>query len=171
MSEFFRAFGIDAKLLLAQVINFVILFFIYKKFLAKPIFAVFEKRRLAIEKTAHDAKLIEIKLQDIKSLQQKELAKVRQDVKRIIEEAKTRGETLAKKIVDEAEEKARILLEKTHEKILVEKQHIKDDLRGEFNELFFKALTTILAREFSEKDKIRILADIKKVMETSDLQS
>ncbi len=50
MEEILHNLGIDWKLLIAQVINFAILFFILRKFVYKPILGILQKRREDIEK-------------------------------------------------------------------------------------------------------------------------
>ena len=50
MSELFSKLGIDWKLLIAQIINFLVLLFVLYKFAYRPILSMLEKRTKKIEK-------------------------------------------------------------------------------------------------------------------------
>ncbi len=50
MQDILNSLGIDWKLLLAQAVNFAILFFILRQFVYKPILGVLKKRKEDIEK-------------------------------------------------------------------------------------------------------------------------
>lgn len=49
MSELIAHFGINGKLLIAQAINFLLLFFLLKRFAFRPLLAMLRKRREEIE--------------------------------------------------------------------------------------------------------------------------
>ena len=49
MEELIKNFGIDWKLLVAQVVNFAILFFLLKKFAYGPVLAILRKRAAGIK--------------------------------------------------------------------------------------------------------------------------
>lgn len=104
----------------AQIINFLILFFLFKKFLTKPIATIIEDRRNLIKKLENADKVYEEKLEDAR-LQAKDIINEWMDRKeKLILEAwvladKKRDEILAdakvqsEKLVHSAAEKAKIL--------------------------------------------------------------
>ncbi len=62
MESLFAAFGIDWKLLLAQAVNFGILFVALTYLLYKPVMKTLDERRRVVAKGVEDAKLAEEKL-------------------------------------------------------------------------------------------------------------
>ncbi|OGE83400.1 MAG: ATP synthase F0 subunit B [Candidatus Colwellbacteria bacterium RIFCSPLOWO2_01_FULL_48_10] len=64
MNEILDKFGVDWKLLLAQGINFFILFFILKKFVYGPIVSILRKRKTDIEKGIDFTRLAEENLKN-----------------------------------------------------------------------------------------------------------
>jgi len=88
MQELLNNFGVDWKLLLAQLINFAILFVVLRKFAYKPIVGMLRKRREDIEKGIRCTKEAE---ENLKSAGEKE--------RQIIEQAK--GQALG--IVNDSE--------------------------------------------------------------------
>lgn len=85
--EIVRNFGIDPLLLGAQVVNFLVVLFVLKKFLYKPILDLLQKRRNEIKQGIENT--IDA---------QKKLDKAIQEEKTILRNANARG----KKIIDNA---------------------------------------------------------------------
>ncbi len=75
MSELFSKLGVDWKLLIAQVVNFFILFWVLRRFAYKPILKTLERRRETVEKGMKDAKSVEERLASL----EKERGKVIDD--------------------------------------------------------------------------------------------
>lgn len=141
-----EALGIDFKLIIAQIFNFLVLFVVLKKFLYKPLLKVFAQRKTKIEEGLLNAEKIkkelaeiEIDKQKILSSAQKEAADLilqqrkfaQKEKEEIIEEAKTKaGEEIKKGLIlVEAEmEKARRELKK--EAILIAEGLVKKILTG-----------------------------------------
>src|SRR5687767_4684205 len=100
--ELVKEFGIEPVLLVAQVVNFLIILYILKRYLYKPILTVLEKRKEEIKigiKNAEDA--------------QKLLAKTQEEEKTILKNAQTQ----ANKIIEEAKEQAIVLSQETETRI------------------------------------------------------
>lgn len=161
LGEFLQGFGINLKLLFAQLVNFAILFFIFKKWLLKPIWEILEKRKNIIEDGIKKSQEIEQKLLKIEELKKKEMEKIRVEIERIIENSKKRGEALEKEILLDAEKKAEKILMEARAKIDLEKERLRDDLKKEFASLLILSLEKILKKEYSQVDKIRILREVK----------
>ena len=69
-----EALGLDVKLLLAQVVNFLLLWFILSRFLYKPILKMLDDRKKKIKDGLDTAAKIEKKLEDIQE-KEKEIIK------------------------------------------------------------------------------------------------
>jgi len=61
--DIFEQFGIDWRLLIVQIFNFVILLFILHKLLFKPVLSAIEKRRKSVEESAKSVARIEAQTQ------------------------------------------------------------------------------------------------------------
>lgn len=135
MEELIRNFGIDWKLLLAQVVNFAVLFFLLKKFAYKPVLAMLRKRteeikegfamRAKAEKTLGEIE--EIKTKTATQAQQEALALVKRAEEtagkhreEIMRDAAARGEIL----IAEAKQKAGKEVEKMEGAIAEEAEHL-----------------------------------------------
>jgi F-type H+-transporting ATPase subunit b len=164
MGDLIHNFGVDWKLLLAQVVNFAILFFLLKKFAYAPVLAMLRKRREEIkagiamkaeaEKTLGEVE--EIKSATSQRAQEEALALMKRTEEaaierkeEIISDANVRGEIL----VAEAKQKAEKEAEKIEEQVMREaevlvREGIKQVLRkmpaGERDEELIKGALAAL---------------------------
>src|SRR3990167_6957986 len=95
--------GIDIKLMLAQLINFVLFFIIIKKFVAKPFQSFLQTER---QKEAEKQKLLEDaqKQEEVLANKQKELEKkMKQEFDKTLAEAKVEANKIKKEIEQEKE--------------------------------------------------------------------
>lgn len=89
MVKIIGALGVDVKLLLANIVNFVILVYILKKFAYKPILQFIEERTAKIKKGVEDAELAKTNLADATTQREQVLLQARQEAQQIIEQAKS----------------------------------------------------------------------------------
>ena len=80
--------GIDLKLLIAQIVNFVILLVILTKLIYKPLLKLLDDRKKMIAKTVDDSKRIEDRLAAIEADRDKVLANASKEAMVIVERAK-----------------------------------------------------------------------------------
>lgn len=108
--EIFNQFGINPILLLAQIVNFIVLLFILKKFMFKPILKVLGERRQKIEESLKNAEEIEKRLAETDEKISVMMAKTSGDIQKMMDEAK-------KERADFLEE-TKILAGKLHDDII-----------------------------------------------------
>lgn len=102
--------GIDYRLLIAQILNFVLFLLIFKKFFAKPL-----TRYIAQQKTQGEEK--EKLMTELKNKEQS----MKEQEKEIIENAKTQASLILNDVQESAEELRKDLLQKAQS----EAEHIK----------------------------------------------
>lgn len=101
MESLLDAFGIDWKLLLAQLVNFGVLFVALTWFLYKPVMRTLDERKAKIAKGIEDAELASAKA-----------ASADEDAARVVKEASTEAEGIVASARDLAgSEKTRIVKE------------------------------------------------------------
>ena len=93
MSELLSKLGIDWKLLIAQIINFLVLLFVLWKFAYGPILAILDKRTKKIEQGLKDAEASRKKLADSEERQKEILKMARTEGKEIVEKAREQNIT------------------------------------------------------------------------------
>ncbi len=125
-------FGINPILLAAQVVNFLILLFILKKFLYGPILKVLDQRKQKIEQSLKNAEEIEKRLQESTERQAELILKSGEEGAKILRDASDQaiqiieeGRMEYKRLIDKAVEDIRKLHEAEKEAILSDaKEHL-----------------------------------------------
>lgn len=135
MDKILGEFGVQPILLAAQVVNFLLLLFILKKFLYKPVLKVLQTRKDKIAQSLKQAEEIEKRLAETNEQVAKILTKAELDrqeiikeanleVNQMIEDTKVRAESIAQKIVEQAQIQ-----------IGVEKEKMRWELQQEFSKV------------------------------------
>lgn len=120
MGELLNTFGVDWKLLLTQMLNFAILFYILKRFAYGPVLEMLQKRKEIIKKGLEDSAKAE-----------KSLLEAEQNADELKREAKIQ----ANEIVNEAQNEAWSFSTKTKNEALAEKSKIVESAQGEIEVL------------------------------------
>lgn len=106
MEELFATFGIDWKLLLAQVVNFGVLLGVLWYFLYRPVMAMVEKRRRIIEEGVQKSEEADARLSKAHEEEREIVSKASQEAERIVADARTRAEEKGSEVLQSANERA-----------------------------------------------------------------
>lgn len=162
MLELFAKLGIDWKLLIAQIINFLVLLFILYKFAYGPILAMLEKRQKKIEKGLKDADAAHKKLAESEEKEKEILKHARVEAKGIIEKAREIAEKEKSEIADEAKAQSKKILTAAKAEIEREKQKTLAEIKTEIGGLVIYAAEKLVGEKIDEgKDKELIEKAIK----------
>jgi F-type H+-transporting ATPase subunit b len=106
MDALLEAFGIDWKLLIAQAVNFGILFVALWLLLYKPVMKTLDERKALIAKGVDDAKRAEEKLQGADTEAAGIVSKADAEAAAVLAAARTTATTEGARLLKEAEERA-----------------------------------------------------------------
>lgn len=155
--NFLSDFGVNPILLVAQVVNFLILLFILKKFLYGPILKVLAVRRQKIEESLKNAEEIELRLQKTNEDVEKILANAMDEAQKIIKESKEvgmqfieAGKKTQEDIINKAFEQA-LEVRKT-EYVRLEKQ-----LKEHAGDLIALAFEKVTGKKITRDDQKKII--------------
>lgn len=127
--------GIDGKLLLAQVVNFLILLFILRKFAYRPMLEFLEKRTARIEQGIRDAEAAGVKLVEIGEAERRTLASARAEARDIIAAAEDGARKRDLERAAETEAKVQGLLEEARVKMEEERRKVLSEAKDEIASL------------------------------------
>lgn len=151
--EVFAKLGVDWKLLLAQAVNFGILFFVLKHYAYRPMLDFLEKRTLRIEQGLKDAEAAGQKLAEMEEKEKEVLIAARHEAKAIViaaEEAAQKRDALR---LAETEAKTKKFLEEAQVKIEEEKQRILAEAKQEIAVMVVAGVEQVL------KEKVDAVKD------------
>jgi F-type H+-transporting ATPase subunit b len=106
MEQILHVFGIDWKILIVQIVNFVLLLALLWYLLYRPLLALIEKRRTQIIETVANAERAEAAVKDADAKKAEIVTQATKDAESIVATARQSGKSKEASIVEEAENKA-----------------------------------------------------------------
>jgi len=152
MGEAFTKLGIDVTSLIAQGINFALLFLILWKFLYKPILKMLNSRTEKVETSLKQAEAINKEYEDIERQKEKLLDKAKSEAAKIVEEAKSEIKEMDKTATFEAETKAKLILQDAEIAAEKSKATIIESAREDISKLVESSLTSLLKNDTKKYD-------------------
>lgn len=121
--------------LVYNVINLIVLCFLLKHFLIKPVLGIMDKRQAMINEGLENARSAQEEADTLKIQYEEAVKNARQESGRIVEEAKSRAKREYDRIVAEADRQASENLKKSRENLEAEKDKAMADLKGRIAEV------------------------------------
>jgi len=155
--EIFKNFGFDPILLVAQIVNFLIILFLLKKFLYKPVLDMLKKRKDDIVKGVKDAEEGRLTLERALEEEKKILRKAQEQSKKIIDDASNQSILLANDIEQNSRKQAEKILQDAKIQIVQETKEAEKRLAQDVSRLSIDFLSTSLKEIFGEKEEKLII--------------
>lgn len=156
----------DPKIFLFSIVNFVILFFILKKFLFIPVYNILAERKDKIKKSLDEMERIKNERELLTAEKNDVIAKAGKESQEILKEA----EKMKKEILNNAREEVEKIIKESRASI--EKE--REDLKKEMDVLLIDLVTTAVDKAFlsaGKESKTNLVeAAILQSMEESDLK-
>lgn len=168
--EIITKLGIDLKLIIGQVVNFLILFFVLRKLVYKPVLNLLEKRKNMIEKSVEDAKKIEERLVEMEVEKEEVLADASLKAMAVIEKAKQEAEEERQKALANAKKEISGLAERYRAQLKAEKDQISSELKAEMASLIITSCEKVIRKEFGKEDQNRLEKAIKNEISSVKLE-
>lgn len=145
------ALGLDFKAFIIQLITFLLVFYVLKRFVFSRVVDLLEKRRKTIEEGV--SLTGELQLQKEKLEQEIAAAhkKAREDAEVVIASAQEHSAEIIKRGEESAEEKSEKILAEARQKIVDETLKAKRDLEKEMTELIISATEKVTREKLNTK--------------------
>ena len=162
MDSLIETFHIDWRLLIAQIVNFSIVFAVLYWFAFKPLARVMAERTSKIAKGLDDAKKVEEKL----ALTQEEFNKAMSEAKKqanlILEKAGLEADARKREMIMRAKEEIGQIINQEKQKMQTEKAATLKEIKKEAADLVIATVEKVLGEKMDEKkDKEMIKKMIK----------
>ena len=151
-----QTFGVNWQLFTFQLINFIVVIIVLKKFAFGPITAMLEQRSKRIAEGEEKLKRIETQLAESEENTAAALNKANADAKRLIEEAKDSAATLSEEKTQEAIAKAQGILDKAALAAKSERDQMVTELKQDFGRLVAATTANVTGKVLTEEDNKRI---------------
>ena len=146
--------GIDWKLLLAQVVNFVVVLLVLKHFAYQPMLKLLDERTAKIEKGLADAENAGKKLGEMEVREKAVLSEARSEAKRILAEADEAAQKRDAAKIAETEARVKKLLQESEAKMSADQKKMLEEAKQELAGTVLLAVEKILREKMdSAKEK------------------
>ena len=142
--------GIDWRLLIAQLINFIVLLLVLNHFLYQPILNILRDREDKVKKSLEDTKKIEEELLKIAKEREESLKNARLEAKDIIHTATSAASAQKEEILTVAKQEAESILAKAQKQNLATAQKIRTDIMSDLSDIVISITEQILAKKITK---------------------
>lgn len=149
--EILELFGVNWKLMLAQIVNFAIVFFVLWRFAIKPLLKTMESRNQEIASGLDNARKAEDRLLAVEKEAKAQLNEAKKEAMLILEKANLQAETNRKLTLDKAKSEVEVVVSKAKEQISQEKEKMFVEAKKEFSQMLVLALDKILSKNLSKE--------------------
>jgi len=162
MEAILDTFHVDVKILIAQVINFAIVFSVLYYFAIKPLLKIIKERGEKIEGSIKDAENIKKKIVQTEDDYKAEIVKARKEASQIIEEATKIAEGKKEEMVQKAKEEIGAVINKEKEGIRAEKEKTLKEIKKEVANLIVISLEKVLDEKITNEEDKKLIKRILK---------
>lgn len=154
-----ESIGVDAKILIAQVVNFFILFALLSWVLYKPILKILDERKKKIESSLKTAEETQKKSEELNRDIDEKLSVAKKEALEIINDAKSESEKIKTEMTASANKEVEFLMKKAEQRILEQKAELHKELRAETAQLVIETTQKILGKNIDEETKNKFISE------------
>lgn len=162
MQDLINNFGINGYLLIAQIINFLIILWILKRFAYKPILEMLEKRKKTIVEAQKNAEKTQKILEEAQQKEKELLKKAQNESKIILSDSKKQAEETINLAMEKAKIQAEKMLSDAHTQIEKDRQNIEKELALNVTRLASDMLKKSMENILDEKDEAKMIEQVLK---------
>ena len=157
MNGFEELLGVNLWTALFILLNTLLVFFVAKKFLFKPVMKIISERQQEIDdmyKKADDAKT---QAEAMQNEYRQKLTDAQQTGERIVKDAVSRGQSREEEIIRQAKQEADALRDKATAEIAQEKKKAINEAKNEISDLAMTIAGTVVGRSLTDADQSQLV--------------
>jgi len=158
METFVQKFGIDWKLMIAQLINFGVIFIVLRAFAYKPILKLLDERRKKIEDGLSFAEKAKHELANVEVMKSEELGKAQKKGMEIVKEAEFSATKVRDEIVAGGEIEKQKLVATGKALLAEQKNRMEKGVYEQAVSLVEAALSKVLDKKEFKSDERELIA-------------
>lgn len=136
--------------LVIQLINTIVLFWILRKILFKPVLSIIDARESAIKSDIATGEQAKSEGLALKAEYEQKLAAVKNEGQEIIKQATLRAEQKSDEIISSAKEEAISLKERANKDIAQEKQKVMNELKNNISSIAILAASKVIEKDIDQ---------------------
>jgi F-type H+-transporting ATPase subunit b len=154
-----KTFGWNPPFFIAQVVNFILVIFVLRKFAFGPVQAMLEQRRARIAEGEENLKRISQQLADSEKTASATITKANEEAVRLINEAMHGASALSEQSAQEALAQAQHIISKAEAAAKADRERLNLELKREFGRLVAATTSQVTGKVLTTEDQRRINED------------
>ena len=155
--EILEQFGIEWKLLIVQLINFAIFFFVFYKFILPKLKQFMDARSQRIKDALTEADQARVQSQQAEQDRQETLASALKEADQLVVEARTQADEQAERIIHEARAEAGRVIADGKAQLEADRTALRTELRAELGALTVATTRKVLEGMVTKADHDRMV--------------
>jgi F-type H+-transporting ATPase subunit b len=151
--DILKTFGIDIYLTIAQIVNFLIILFILKKYLYKPLFKMLKKRQDLAKEVVENAESSRKELDKARAEEKKIIKKAQEAAAQIVSDTKEQADEIIKQSEVNARQQTERMIEEARNQIAQETANAQQQLNRYVSKLSVDILRKSLQNVFGDKEQ------------------
>ena len=153
LTQIVQKFGVDWRILIAQIINFGIVALLLWKFAFKRVLVTVEERQNKIADGLQYAEEMKHQLAEAERHKAATLKEASQDAAKTLETARRQAKNLLEKETAQTALKIEKMTQKAKEALAAEREHMRTQVRQEVTRLVVKTTAIVLSKKLSDDEK------------------
>lgn len=155
--EILNNFGFEPVLFFAQIVNFLLLAAVFKKFLYKPILKVLHDREEKIRKGVREAEQAKKMLEEAKVETEDLLKAAANEARAMIENTKKEAILIKEQILEESRKSSQLIITQARNQAQLEMERVEKQLGTASLALSQKILKNIIVSLFTKEEQDKIM--------------
>jgi F-type H+-transporting ATPase subunit b len=155
-TEILSKFGVDWPHFIAQLILFLIVYFVLNRFAFGPLLKILDERRKRIEESQLNAEKIKKQLAEAEIRYQEVLRKANDDAQNLLEEMRRNNEAFSQREMEKAVKEAASIADRARHEIVSERVRMVDEVKREMVSLVVKTTAKVAGKVLSPEDQKRL---------------
>lgn len=164
IQEIFTQFGVTLPKFIAQLVLFLIVYFVLNRYAFAPILRILEERRKRIEEGQLNAEKIKKQLAEAELRYQEMLRKANDDAQLLIEESRKNNEAFSKREMDRAVMESSAIVDRARQEIASERTLMVDEVKKEMVSLVIKTTAQVAGKILTPEDQKRLTEEAQKCL-------
>lgn len=166
--EILHMFGFDWKLFIGQLVNFLVLVYIFKRFLYKPVLSILKEREDKVKKGLEDAEKTHALLEQTSRDKDEIMKKTRAEAQDIIESTRKMAEDIRQEMLQKSKSEAGKIVDQAQAQAVQEMEKMQKEVKKMSLDLSQKILLNTLQTLFTEEEQKKIMLRAVEKLQTGD---
>ncbi|HET7237405.1 MAG TPA: F0F1 ATP synthase subunit B [Terrimicrobiaceae bacterium] len=156
ITEIFSNFGVTWSKFIAQIILFLIVYWVLNKYAFGPVLKMLAERRRRIEEGQHNAEKIKKQLAEAELRYQEVLRKAHDEATKLLDEARATSDAISQKQMQQAIKDAEGIIAKAQDTIVQERNKMVAEVKKEMVDLVVKTTSKVVGKVITPEDQERL---------------